>query len=59
MTEQDLQNIAAKTTQQFAAKSIVEAWESRFPDILSENSRYYLYHFILNEVESILKYKDL
>lgn len=59
MTELELSELnPEKDTIEWQAKYIVEAWESRFPDALSDSGRYLLYHFIKDGFEMYTSEKD-
>lgn len=50
MTKEDLSKLLPKNFEELDAQDIVEAWESRFPDSLTEDSRYLLYHMIKDSI---------
>ena len=55
MTEVQLAQIDPKTPEEFNAQYIVEAWESRFPDVLTESGRFLLYWFIHDSIKAVLE----
>ncbi len=54
MTEIELSNIKAEpNTAEWRAQFMVEAWECRFPDVLTDSGRYLLYNFILDAIDDV------
>ena len=54
MTEEELSQLNPKPdSSEFIAQFVVEAFESRFPELLKNDARYLLFHFIADSTQDL------
>lgn len=58
MTEEELNKLEFHPDSlEWQAQFTVEAWESRFPGVLTKSGRYLMYHFILDALRRVGEFK--